>query len=312
MHVDEAQAELRPQVPAVREAHRPAADDQPLGALDEQNQILLHEPAGGVERVPRVGRVAPFAYSVEHERLTGPVVRDRAVGQGEPVRPPIREMMHQRVEDLGGLFLDALNERQDGAGMPGEDVALGRHVALVGRSDLDPIGEIEGPQTEPPPERPALVGLVVGFDERHSSIVGAPIARRGPDVASVRSARYRRYVRRFPLTVVAVAPDVGCGRRGHARPGRQRTDHERRPPRRDGVAAADPEPGRRPPTSSWRGSSPSRSTPSGPPTGSPRTSSTSRSPPSPPPIPPIRPPGARCRTPAPTDRTPASASPARA
>ena len=51
--------------------------------------------------------------------------------------------------------------------MPGENVALGRQVALVGRSDLDPVGEVEGPQAEPPPKRPALVGLVVGFGERH-------------------------------------------------------------------------------------------------------------------------------------------------
>ena len=57
--------------------------------------------------------------------------------------------------------------------------------------------------------------------------------------------------------------DVGSGRGGDARPGRQRSDHQRRPARRDGVAAADPEPGRRPPKSSWRGSSPSRSTSKG-------------------------------------------------
>ena len=93
--------------------------------------------------------------------------------------------------------------------MPGEDVALGRHVASVRRSDLDPIGEVEGPQTEPPAERPALVGLVVGFDERHHSIVegpivGMPIGRRRPDVSTVGSALYCRYVRRFPLTVVAI------------------------------------------------------------------------------------------------------------
>jgi uncharacterized protein YkwD len=94
--------------------------------------------------------------------------------------------------------------------MAREHVAFGRKITLVGRSDLDPIGDVEDPQAEPPPERPALVGLVVGLGERHfrivrPQIVGAPIVRSGPDVPSVQSARYPRYVRRFPLTVVSVA-----------------------------------------------------------------------------------------------------------
>ena len=202
--------------------------------------------------------------------------------------------------------------------MAGEDVALGRQVALVGRSDLDPIGEVEGPQAEPPPERPALVGLVVGFGERHVHDRTAPDREGGhgarPGVASgAIRPRYRCYVRRFPLTVVGGRPDVGAGRRRHAGACRQRTDHERRAPRRDGLPAADPDarPRRREqqPGAAARRADQRRA---GQRTDWPPTSST---PPSPRPRPPTRPTkrhGARCRTPDPTDRTPASASPATA
>ena len=229
----------------------------------------------------------------------------------EPLRPPIREMLHQRAEDLGGLFLDALNERQDGAGMPGEDVALGRHVALVGRSDLDPIGEIEGPQTEPPPEGPALVGLVIGFDERHSTIVGAQIARHGPDVSSVRSARYRRYVRRFPLTVVAIALTSGVAVAATLAQAANGPIMSAAAPRRAGGAAADPEPGHDPRPAAGEAARRSDQRPAGRQRSRPVPVRRWRSPPSPPPIRLIRPPVGRCRTPAPTERTPASASPAR-
>ncbi len=314
MHVDEAQAELRPEVPAVREAHRPAADDQPLGALDEQNQILLHEPAGGVERVPRVGRVAPCSYfsAVEHERLTGPVVGDGAVGQGEPLRPPIREMMHQRAEDLGGLFLDALNERQDGAGMPGENRRAWppRRARRPVRSGSNRRGRGPAGRAATGTPRPGRAGSRV----RRATFLN----RRGAE----RTARSRCCQRpigaisslcaQVPTHRGGGRPDVGRGRRGHAGPGRQRTDHERRPARRAGVAAADPEPAddrrraagaaarradQRPAGRQRAGPVPVRSRDRRRRRRPLRRSSRPRT---------------RCRTPAPTDRTPASASPARA
>ena len=63
----------------------------------------------------------------------GPVVGDRAVGDGEPLGPPICEMVNERAEDLGGLVLYSRNNREHRRRMTGEDVALDGQVALVGR-----------------------------------------------------------------------------------------------------------------------------------------------------------------------------------
>jgi DNA-binding CsgD family transcriptional regulator/tetratricopeptide (TPR) repeat protein len=176
--VGEGETELRAQVPPVREAHAAATDDEPPAALDEEHEVLLHEAAGRVERV------------------------DRAIGfdVAESLGDVHAEMVDERVQHFRRFVDDIAGEDDRRLVMVAQDLPLDGDVAVVALVDLDPVVEFERMQPETPPERPALVRLVVR--RRHAT--------------SVR----RRRIRTVGATVTRGGRDGGVGRVGHVLIGR--------------------------------------------------------------------------------------------
>ena len=72
------------------------------------------------------------------------------------------EMIDQDHKDLGAFVLGSGKSLEHRVVMLTEDASLGVHFVVVVVADLDPVGEFERTQREPPPEGASHVGRIVG------------------------------------------------------------------------------------------------------------------------------------------------------
>ena len=144
MDLGERQAELRAQVPTVREAHRSGTEHEPTVPFDHQHEILGHEARRRVERM-KIG--------VEHD-LAVPLGPTRAGGAR---RAP--------TATCSRLVLDPVERGEHGGPVRRVQATLvGDRRVGIG-TEFDPVVQVERSHAEPPPER-LLVEFARALEER--------------------------------------------------------------------------------------------------------------------------------------------------
>ena len=129
----DAASDPRWQVPAIREADRAGPDDQPTVAVDHQHQILGDESTGGFERMQAVTEL----------------------DVAEPRGPLRSQVLDHRVTDFSRLGFDAIERREHGVTMLGEqhcplgDIPAG---TLGIGPELDPVVQVERAHPQSPAE----------------------------------------------------------------------------------------------------------------------------------------------------------------
>ena len=195
-------AELGGQIPPIREAHRPGTEDESTVPFDHQREVFGDQPGGGVERMQcRV----ELAWAVG--RMGGEMLDD-ALGDLAALGFRVVER-HERLGSMIGHHLSLLCDPAVGS------VGVG--------TELDPVGQVERTDAEPPPELavdddlripPRLGGQRV--DQRHDPRLRRPARSSFVDVHGTGLPENAPDLRRTRLT----GPDHDRGHRSTVAPPR--------------------------------------------------------------------------------------------